>query len=425
MLKIAIAGLGTVGAGVVRLLQANADLIALRSEGGIEIKAVSARDKNRSRSFNVAGYRWVDNPLDLAQLPDVDVVVELIGGANGICRDLAEATLKAGKHYVTANKALLAQHGAALAALAEKNKVQLFFEAAVAGGIPIVKTLREGLAGNRISLVRGILNGTCNYILTLMRAEKLGFDEALRQAQAKGYAEADPSSDIDGHDAANKLALLTALAFGVQPDLASVSIEGIRHISALDLKLTEELGYRIKLLGSARVGASGIEQTVAPCLVPLDAPLAQVDYAMNAVFVRGDFVGDLTLEGAGAGAEPTASAVASDLIDLACGSRVPAFGVPAANLAKMQSVHGAFPARHYLRLQVMDKPGVVADIAAILRDEAISIESFIQHGSAVTGSVPLVITTHVADIKAMRRAAGAIARLGVVAAPPCLLRIED
>ena len=356
MLRIAIAGLGTVGTGVVRLLQKNAALISQRAGQSVEIKAVSARDKNRKRDCNLSGINWVDDPRQLANLPDVDLVVELIGGADGVARALAEATLKSGKHYVTANKALLAAHGAALATLAEQNKAHLQFEASVAGGIPVLKTLREGLAGNRISVLRGILNGTCNYILTKMHDANLSFEDVLREAQAKGYAEADPSADIDGHDTANKLAILTALAFGVAPDLSAVSVEGIRHIVSLDLKLADELGYRIKLLGMARSSDAGIEQRVGPCLVPQNSPLAGVQGAMNAVLMRGDFVGDLMLEGAGAGAEPTASAVVADIIDIARGARLPAFGIPAAGLRALKPAQTACAAKHYLRLQVMDKP---------------------------------------------------------------------
>ena len=424
MVNIAIAGLGTVGSGVVRLLQKNADLITARAGRPIAVTVVSARDKNRKRDCDISGVTWVDDARQLATMPDIDVIVELIGGADGVARELAEAALKNGKHYVTANKALLASSGAELAALAEQNKVQLQFEASVAGGIPVLKTLREGLVGNRMSSVRGILNGTCNYILTLMQSKGLSFEDALGQAQAKGYAEADPSADIDGHDTAYKLAILTALAFGVKPDFRSIKVEGIRQITLLDLKLALELGYRIKLLGMARAREDGIEQRVCPVLVPVESPLAQVDGPMNAILLSGDFIGDLTLQGAGAGAEPTASAVVADIVDVVCGARNPCFGVDTKHMTKLKSAKAAF-AQHYLRLHVMDKPGVVADIAAVLRDEAISIESFIQHGKSANESVPVVITTHAADAAAMRRAADLIAKLGVVSAPPCVLRIEE
>lgn len=424
MVNIALAGLGTVGSGVVRLLQKNADLVAARAGKPIRITAVSARDKNRHRDCDLSGMTWVDDARALATLPDIDVVIELIGGAEGVARELAEASLKKGRHYVTANKALLATHGAELAALAEKHQVQLQFEASVAGGIPVLKALREGLVGNRMAGVRGILNGTCNYILTLMQSKGMSFAEALQQAQGKGYAEADPSADIDGHDTAYKLAILTALAFGVKPDFTSIKVEGIRQVEAIDVKLAEELGYRIKLLGMARAREDGIEQRVGPCLVPVESPLAKVDGAMNAIVLQGDFVGDLMLQGAGAGADPTASAVVADIVDVVCGARNPSFGIDTPRMTTLKSAKAAFT-RHYLRLQVMDKPGVVADIAAILRDEAISIESFIQHGKSANESVPVVITAHAADTAAMRNAAQKMAKLAVVAAPPCVMRIED
>lgn len=425
MLNIAIAGLGIVGAGVVRLLRQNAELIAARAGQPVAIKAVSGRDKNKKRDCDLSSVDWIDDPRKLASMPGIDVVIELIGGAEGVAREVAENALKAGKHLVTANKALLAAHGVALARMAESNKVQLSFEAAVAGGIPIIKTMREGLAGNRVVSVQGILNGTCNYILTRMGEAGLSFEEALREAQQRGYAEADPSADIDGHDTANKLALLAALAFGAEPDLASVQIEGIRRITPLDLQFAHDLDCRVKLLGVARLTSAGLEQHVGPTLVPQTSPLAQIDGALNAVLVRGDFAGDLMLEGAGAGAEPTASAVVADIIDLARGHRVPAFGVPAAQLKKLTPAHATYTARYYMRMQVMDKPGVVADISAILRDEAISIESLLQRGKSATESVPVVITTHGANAKSMRKAVDKIAGLATIVERPCLLQIED
>lgn len=425
MLNIAIAGLGTVGAGVVRLLQDNADIIAARAGQPVMVKAVSARDRHRSRPCNVQGIKWVDNPLDFVSIPGVDAVVELIGGAEGAARGLAEATLASGRHYVTANKALLAAHGASLSKLAEAHNVQLLFEASVAGGIPVIKALREGLAGNRISVIRGILNGTCNYILTRMQEVQLTFAEALAEAQTKGYAEADPAADIDGHDAANKLAILAALAFGGEPDLASIQVDGIRRVTPVDFQFADQLDCRIKLLGVARYGSQGLEQRVGVSLVAKTSPLAEVDGVLNAVLLRGDFIGELTLEGRGAGAEPTASAVVADIIDLARGHRIPAFGVKSGHLQKLSVAKNIQPARYYVRLQVMDKPGVVADISAILRDEAISIESLLQRGKSATQSVPVVITTHEADGDAMRRAIKKIAGLGTIVEPPCVMPIED
>ena len=424
MVSIAIAGLGTVGAAVINQLQTGAALISARAGLPVEVKAVSARDKSRKRDCDLSGITWVDNPQDLATLSGIDVVVELIGGAEGAARTLAESALRAGKHVVTANKALIAAHGPALAKLAEAGKAQLSFEAAVAGGIPVIKTLREGLAGDDVSMLHGILNGTCNFILTRMHDANLNFAIALAEAQNLGYAEADPAADIDGHDTANKLAILAALAFGVEPDLATVQVEGIRRITALDLQFAEELGCRVKLLGVARQTAQGIEQRVGPSLVPMHSPLAQVDGVLNAVLLRGARVGDITLEGRGAGGSPTANAVVADIIDITRGTRTHAFSVPAAKLRKASAAK-AQATRYYIRLQVSDRPGVVADIASILRDEAISIESLLQRGQSQVESVPVVITTHASDTAAMRRAADKIAALPTVTERPCLIPIED
>ena len=316
MISIAIAGLGNVGAGVVRLLQQNADIIAARAGQPVAVTAVAARDRQKKRDCDLTHMTWVDNPHDLATLPGVDIIVELMGGADGPAYDLAKATLTASKKLVTANKALLASHGAELALLAEKNNSCVAFEASVAGGIPAIKVLREGLAGNRVTMIRGILNGTCNYILSRMREDQLGFADALREAQQHGYAEADPTSDIDGHDTANKLALLAALAFSTEPNVAAIEVEGITRISSLDLQFATELNCRIKLLGVARMTPQGVELRVGPSLVPFSSPLAHVRGALNAVMLRGDFVGDLMLEGQGAGAMPTASAVVGDIIDV-------------------------------------------------------------------------------------------------------------
>ncbi len=320
-LRIGIAGLGTVGAGVVRLLQENAGAVAAHAGRPIAVTAVSARDPSRDRGVALSGLRWVDDPVALATAPDVDVVVELIGGSEGPARALVQAALANGRPVVTANKALIAVHGAGLAA--EAGTTPLAFEAAVAGGIPVIKALREGLAANRISRVAGILNGTCNYILTAMHTHKQEFAAVLAEAQALGYAEADPSFDIDGIDAAHKLAILAAIAFGRPVAFDAVYVEGIRTISALDIAFAEELDYRIKLLGTARRHGDGIEARVHPCLVPRTAPLARVDGVFNAVVAEGDFVGRVMLEGRGAGAGPTASAVVADVIDIARGRFTP------------------------------------------------------------------------------------------------------
>ncbi len=421
-LRVGIAGLGTVGAGVVRLLAENAEIITARAGRPIVVTAVSARDRARDRGVSLEGLRWHDDPVALASDPEVDVVLEVIGGSEGPAKTLAEAAIAGKKNLVTANKALLAVHGAALAASAEKAGVTLGFEAAVAGGIPIIKALREGLAGNRISRVAGILNGTCNYILTTMRNERLDFADVLADAQALGYAEADPSFDIDGVDAAHKLAILAALAFGRQVDFSSVHVEGIRRISALDIAFAEELGYRIKLLGIASETAAGAEVRVHPAMVPKTALLASVDGVYNAVLVEGNFVGTVFLQGRGAGAGPTASAVVADLIDIARGTRIPVWGAALAGAAAVPIAahHGAY----FLRLMVVDQPGVLADVTAILRDHGISLESMLQHGRKPGEAVPIVLVTHETNEAAIGRAIARIAILESVLEEPALIRIE-
>jgi homoserine dehydrogenase len=425
-LRIAVAGLGNVGAGTVKLLQLHAEDLARRCGRAIEIRAVSARDRKRDRGVDLAGYAWHDDPLTLAHLPEIDVVVELIGGAEGVARQLLEAALAGGKHVVTANKALLAHHGTALARQAEAKGLSLGYEAAVAGGIPIIKTLREGLAANRIERVYGILNGTCNYILTVMRQSGREFADVLADAQRLGYAEADPSFDVDGIDAAHKLAILAGVAFGCEINFAGVQVDGIRNVSAVDISFAEELGYRIKLLGIARPTEFGIEQRVHACMVPLGTPIAHVEGVYNAVVTEGDFVGQNICEGRGAGAGPTASAVVSDLIDIARGRSQPTFSVPAGELKRLP----ASPlARHrgayYIRLMVVDKPGVIADVAAALRDEEVSMEAMIQRARAPGEAVPVVLTTHETEEAAMRRALARITQLGSVVEPPHMIRIES
>jgi homoserine dehydrogenase len=424
-LSVGVAGLGTVGAGVLRLLRDNADLVAARAGRPVAVTAVSARDRSRDRGVSLAGLRWYDDPLALAGDDAVDVVVELIGGSEGPARALVEAALAAGKPVVTANKALLAVHGAALAATAERAGVPLAFEAAVAGGIPVIKALREGLSGNRISRVTGILNGTCNYILTVMRERGREFADVLAEAQKLGYAEADPAFDIDGIDAAHKLAILAALAFGRPVAFGAVHVEGIRHISALDIGFAGELGYRIKLLGIARQTEAGIEARVHPCLVPQSAPIARVDGVFNAVVAEGDFVGRVMLEGRGAGAGPTASAVASDLIDIARGRCTPVWGAASGALSDAPSVPiEAHVGATYLRLMVVDRPGVIADVTAVLRDQGISLESMLQRGRSPGEAVPVVLVTHETRESALRAALVRIAALDTVLENPTVIRIE-
>lgn len=424
-LRIGIAGLGTVGGGVVKLLAAQAALITARAGRPIVVTAVSARTKGRDRGFSVEGLSWHDNPVALAADAQVDVVVELIGGAEGPAKDLAEAAIAAGKSVVTANKALLAMHGTALAAAAESAGQVIAYEAAVAGGIPVIKMLREGLAGNNISRVAGILNGTCNYILTVMREEGRDFAEVLADAQKLGYAEADPSFDVDGVDAAHKLAILAGLAFGVNIDFGSLHIEGIRRISDLDISFAQELGYRIKLLGVAEQTSAGISLRVHPAMVPATRPLATVDDVFNAVQLEGNFSGPVFLRGRGAGEGPTASAVVADLIDIARGIRIPVWGQAAAGLAPARVLPmAAHEGAYFLRLMVTDQPGVMADVTAILRDHGISLESMLQHGRKPGLPVPIVLVTHETSEAAVNHALAGIEKLPAVLEPPALIRIE-
>ncbi len=424
-LSVGLAGLGTVGGGVLALLRQNADIIAARAGRPVAVVGVSARDRDRDRGVPLAGLHWFDDPIALAHAPGIDVVVESIGGADGPARAVVEAALAAGRPVVTANKALLAVHGAALAARAEQAGVTLAFEAAVAGGIPVIKALREGLAGNRISRVAGILNGTCNYILTVMRERGREFAEVLAEAQRLGYAEADPSFDVDGIDAAHKLAILAALAFGRPVAFADVHVEGIRRVSAMDIAFAGELGYRIKLLGIARATEFGIEARVHPCMVPQSSPIARVDGVFNAVVAEGDFCGRVMLEGRGAGAGPTASAVVADLIDIARGRTTPVWGAASGALSNAPSVAiESHVGAYYLRLMVVDRPGVIADVTAALRDAGVSMESMLQRGRSPGEAVPVVLVTHETSEAAMRAALVRIAALEAVLEEPAMIRIE-
>jgi len=420
--RIAIAGLGTVGGGVVKAIAARGDDLATRAGRRLEICAVSARDPKKDRGFTVPNF--VADPLALAS-GDADVVVELIGGEEGIARTLVETALKHGKHVVTANKALLAKHGRSLAELAEKHDVALKFEAAVAGGIPIVKTLRESLVAYEVQAVKGILNGTCNYILTEMEATGAGFADVLKDAQALGYAEADPTLDVGGGDTAHKLALLAGLVFGTAPDLDSMSVEGIEHISAADIHFASEFGYRIKLLGVARRTANGVEQKVSPSMVRARSPLANVDGAQNGVMVDAGAAGPFFFSGRGAGEAPTASAVISDIVEAAAGAFRPAFGRPATQLATLKPAPaGAGVSPWYLRFEVLDVPGVLAGIASSLSDAGVSIESMIQRGRAPGEGVAIVMITHDAAQSAVEKALKAIAASDKVRARPCMIPME-
>jgi len=421
-LNIAIAGLGVVGGEVARQLINRPDEIAAVAGRPICVVAVSSRNREADRGFSMAGIDWVDNALDLAARSDVDVVVEMIGGSEGVALDLARANLAAGKSFVTANKAMLAHHGAELAHLAETNQANLLFEASVAGGIPAVKTLREGLAGNRINRVAGILNGTCNYILTTMEQTGRDFAEVLADAQRLGYAEAEPSFDVDGIDAAHKLTILAAIAFGQEPDFDAVSICGIRDVSSVDFAYANQLGFRIKLVG---VAEPGLTPHMQPCLLPLESQLAKVNGVLNAVEYHGEPVGAVLAVGPGAGGGATSSAVLADLVDVALGRCTAPFGRPVAALTDAKAVkNGDGPDRpYYVRLMVVDQPGVLAAVTGILQKFDISVEGLLQKGRAPGESVALVMTTHETSAQHLRGALAEIAGLAAVQGAPVAMPI--
>ena len=424
-LRVGVAGLGFVGAAVVKLLQNQAPLLRLRCTRDIVVTAVSARDKSKDRGISMEGIKWHDNPLDISNDEHVDLVVETIGGSDGVAKEVVEKAIANGKHVVTANKALIAQSGTILAEDAEQSGVALAFEAAVAGGIPILKAIREGLSANRIDGVYGILNGTCNYILTCMRETGKEFEEVLQDAQKLGYAEEDPSFDLDGIDAAHKLAILSSLAFGLKIDFGAVHVEGIRHITLLDIEFAQELGYRIKLLGITRQSARGIEQRVHPCMVPLDAPIAHIEDVFNAVVVHGDQVGTTMYEGRGAGAGPTSSAIVADIVDIALGRFLPAFGLTTNDLKTSTSLDMLERvASYYVRFTVIDRPGVFAEIATALRDNNVSMEKIIQRGRAPGEPVRVVLTTHETKEKAILKTIQAIDQTDAVVEPTRMIRIE-
>jgi homoserine dehydrogenase len=428
-LKIGVAGVGTVGSALIAQIASQRDALEARCGRRIEVVAVCARNKKKKRGVDLRKMKWHADPVALARDPGIDVFVELIGGGGNPAKAAIEAALAAGKSVVTANKALLARHGVALAALAEKKHVAINFEAAVAGAIPIVKTLREGLAGNSLARVYGILNGTCNYILTRMEQEGLAFDECLKDAQRLGYAEADPTFDIEGHDTAQKLSILASLAFGTKVDESAVYVEGISSIAPADLRAAEELGYRVKLLGVAVRTEKGIEQRVHPTMVRKDSAIAQVMGVTNAVTVDADGINPLTLVGPGAGGMATASAVLSDIGDIARGVRTAPFGRPTARLkavgkAPMQRHEGGY----YIRLQARDKPGTAATIARRLAQQQISLESIVQrhgkNGGNSGTSVPVILITYATSEDAVRKALAAVGRDKVISGRPQVIRIE-
>lgn len=434
-LKVGLAGLGIVGASVVQLLERGRDKIIARCGRPVEIVAVSARSRSKKRGVDLRKFRWVADPVELARDPAIDVLVEVIGGAGDPAKAAVEAALSSGKSVVTANKALLARHGQKLAALAERQGVALNFEASVGGGIPIIKTLREGLNGNAFARVYGILNGTCNYILSRMEQDRLAFADCLREAQRLGYAEADPSFDVEGHDTAQKLSILASLAFGTKLDPDAIYVEGISSISLADLDAADELGYRVKLLGVAVKTEAGIEQRVHPTMVPKDSAIAQVMGVTNAVTLDAEGLSPITLVGPGAGGLATASSVVSDLADIARGVRNAPFGRPAARMtatrkAPMQHHEGGY----YIRLLARDRPGTAATIARRLAQQGISLESIVQrHGSGAHGpspsgrsgeAVPVIMITYATSEDAVRKALSAVRRDRVISGQPQVIRIE-
>jgi homoserine dehydrogenase len=421
VLRVGIAGLGTVGCGLIGFVTGAGPL-----SRAVQIVGVSARTRDRQREADISPYTWFDDPVALATSADVDVFVELMGGAVGSAKDSVEAALKAGKHVVTANKALLAEHGAELAALAAANKVEIRYEAAVAGGIPIIKALREGLAANKINAVSGILNGTCNYILTEMDTTGRTFADILVDAQRIGYAEADPTLDVSGADAGHKLSILSAIAFGGNPDFAALKLEGIQAIEPLDLESAKFLGRRVKLLAKASRVGSDIVASVRPTLLSAEHPLARVNGGLNAVVVDADPVGRLTMIGAGAGAGPTASAVAGDLLDLSHGDQRPVFSGPgAATAGAKEGDHLPEMMKFYVRLRVADKAGTIARVTDTLAKHLVSIESFLQKPPEDAMRVPIVLTTQNTLETTLRDALLELSRLDVVVEQPVLMPLED
>jgi homoserine dehydrogenase len=423
-LRLGIAGLGTVGVGVVRILRKQAALLSARTGREITISAVSARDASKDRGVNLTSYAWEDDPVALAVRDDVDVFVELMGGSEGAAKDVTEAALNAGKHVVTANKALLAVHGQALAEQAEAAGLMIRYEAAVAGGIPVIKTLTEGLAGNEITRVMGVMNGTCNYILTRMESDGLGYNALFEEAGKLGYLEADPNLDVGGIDAGHKLAILSTIAFGTRMNFDGVELEGIQRIELEDIRQAADMGYRIKLLGVAQRTARGLEQRMQPCLVPASSPLGQLEGGTNMVVIEGDAVEQVVLRGPGAGMGPTASAVVGDICDLARGLRHPVFGQPAATLQDAPAARTGLPAPYYLRMALMDKPGALAKIATILGEAGVSIDRMRQYGHSEP-SAPVLIVTHKTTRAALDEALAAMRATDVMAQDPVALRIEE
>jgi homoserine dehydrogenase len=422
-LRLGIAGLGTVGTGVVRIVRQKAELLAARAGRPVTISAVSARTRDKDRGVSLSEYAWEDDPVALATRDDVDIFIELMGGPDGPAKAATEAAIAAGKDVVTANKAMLAHHGHALALAAEAAGCVIRFEAAVAGGIPVVKTLTEGLAANEITRVMGVMNGTCNYILTRMQATGQGYNALFEEADRLGYLEADPNLDVGGIDAGHKLALLASVAFGTEVDFDGVTLEGIETVTLDDIRRAADLGYRIKLLGVAQMTGRGLEQRMSPCLVPADSPLGQLEGGTNMVVIEGDQVEQVILRGPGAGMGPTASAVMADVIEIARGTRLSTFGQPATSLVASTRAASATPARYYLRMALRDKPGALAKVATCLGEAGVSIDRMRQYRHDDT-TAPVLIVTHKTTRDALDAALNGIGRLDELAGDTVALRIE-
>ena len=425
-INIAIAGLGTVGAETYRIITEESDFLKARSSANFNVVAVSAKSRDKKRDVDLTGTEWITDCRDIADINNIDVVIELVGGSEGVAKELVEKSITNGKSVITANKALVATHGNNIGKLVAKHDVMFGYEAAVAGGIPIIKTIREGLASNRIDKIYGILNGTCNYILSVMRETGQEFEDILADAQRLGYAEADPAFDVDGVDAAHKLAILSAIAFQTPINFSGVYVEGIRLISPIDIDFATELGYRIKLLGIGELLGNGLQQRVRPCLVPINIPIAQVEDVFNAVAAEAEGLGTSLSYGRGAGAGPTSSAVLSDLLDFANNRRTSFLGAADSELVarpvqELQKLSGSY----YLRLQVYDRPGVLADLTAVFRDKGVSVEALLQRGRNPDGTVPVVLTTHETSEAAIQKSVAEFEKLENVVEKPCILPIEN
>ena len=422
-LRLGIAGLGTVGVGVIKIIQNKLSLLEARTGKQILISAVTAKSKTKDRGIDLSPYLWERDSASLANRDDIDVFIELIGGQEGVAKKAVEIAISKGKNVVTANKALLAHHGHELALKAEENGSILRFEAAVAGGIPVIKSLTEGLAGNSINRIMGVMNGTCNYILTRMESSGLSYEEVFSEANELGYLEADPNLDIGGIDAAHKLSILSSIAFGTEINFNGVELDGIDKITINDIHQAADMGFRIKLLGVSQMTSSGLEQRMSPCLVPTGSPLGQLEGGTNMIVMEGDQVGQIVLRGAGAGDGPTASAVVSDISDLARGISLATFGQPAKTLKKVSSSKSQTPAPYYLRMLLHDEPGALAKITKILSQFNVSIDRMRQYGHE-DENAPVLIVTHEIKYEDLMTAIQELPNTKVLKAQPLAIRIE-